>query len=97
MLTALVALAAIVALVVQAHVARRALRSAVALERARQDLLLNRLASRTPAEFAAYAQTGPEIVAPLAPANAPKVRHLYDQTGLVHVEISDDDDVEAAV
>lgn len=73
---------AVFALLVQAVQHRRDLVSAVALERARQDMLLNRLASRTPGELAAYNVSEPEIVAPANPS--PTVRHLYDDTGLIH-------------
>lgn len=98
-LTAIVAVVAVVALVVQGRLGRRDTRSAVTLERARQDLLLNRLASRTLGEYvAASQQMGvPEIVAPQAPPNAPRVRYLYDSTGLTRVEVPIEEDDEVAV
>ncbi len=86
MLTALVAVVAILVIGLQNFQHRRDLRSAVALERARQDMLLTRLASRTPGEYVTAARAAGEIVAPevVAPT-APPVRHLYDATGLIEV------------
>lgn len=57
----------------------------VAQERARQDQLLNRLASRTPGEYVALTQTLAEATIQHSPPS--RVRHLYDPTGLIHDEV----------
>lgn len=56
----------------------RQLREVLQVEQARTTDLLNRLASRTPAEY--HALTGPLIEAPLPP------EYLYDSTGLIAVD-----------
>lgn len=81
MATIILAVIFLAALYVQDRLAHRHLQEAVALERARQDLLLDRLASRSPAEFHALR----EVVEPPAPDQVvDQLRHLYDPTGLVH-------------
>lgn len=85
MFIAILAAVAIVALVVQNERWARRLASSVAQERARQDLLLNRLASRTPGEYVALTQTLAEPTIQHTPAG----RHLYDPTGLIHDEVFD--------
>ena len=87
MLTALIAALAIVALVVQNFLASRRLDRLAASERMRQDLLLNRLASRNLGEFTAASQAqGISVVTvPDAPERTEPVRYLYDETGLFQV------------
>jgi hypothetical protein len=98
-LTFLVALAAIAALVAQNILANRTLRSAVTLERARQDLLLNRLASRTLGEYTAASQAQGYHPVPEPESIDQAMRYLYDETGLVRIQappnVDDDAYVEA--
>lgn len=61
--------------------------SVTAQERARQDQLLNRLASRTPGEYVALTQTLAEATIQHTPPS--RVRHLYDPTGLIHDEVDE--------
>jgi heme exporter protein D len=56
----------------------------VAQERMRQDLLLNRLATRSLPEYRAAAEAQ-QLVETVPAPPAPKVRHLYDATGLIEV------------
>lgn len=63
-----------------------------AQERARQDLLLNRLSTRTPGEFVALTASLAEAEAIQHSPPAPAGRHLYDVTGLIHDEVFDTDE-----
>lgn len=57
------------------------LRTELNSSRANEQLLLTRLASRTPAEFHA-------VTAPAAPAPADDgMRHVWDPTGLIEAEV----------
>lgn len=67
--------------------AQRRVDSVTAQERARQDQLLNRLASRTPGEYVALTQTLAEATIQHSPPS--RVRHLYDATGLIHDEVDE--------
>lgn len=62
----------------------RALRLELNQARANEQLLLTRLASRTPAEFHAVVQSQPEEA-------APSVRWLRDATGLQAIAVPDDE------
>lgn len=86
MLAALVGALALILLFLQNRMHRTDMRSAVALERARQDLLLTRLASRTPGEFVAAAQAAGEMPTPTPKAPAEVKRYLYDETGMTRIE-----------
>jgi hypothetical protein len=67
----------------------RGLRLELNTARANEQLLLTRLASRTPAEFhAVVRQDGLDIQNQAPPID--NRRHLYDQTGLVHLAIEDE-------
>jgi hypothetical protein len=84
--TALVAVVALVLLVLQHSLDERRYRGTLNMERARQDQLLNRLASRNLTEYVAVKQA--EVFAATVPEGpkAEPMRYLYDETGLQRIE-----------
>ena len=85
MFTALVAIVALALLVFQHVLDERRYRGTLNMERARQDQLLNRLASRNLTE---YVSVAPEVSAAVVPEDtkpSEPVRYLYDETGLQQI------------
>lgn len=80
---------ALAAIVFQDWSHQKEVRHVVAQERMRQDLLLNRLATRSLPEYRAAAEAQQLVETVPAPPQ-PKVRHLYDATGLISIDGPED-------